>query len=99
MEAILDFSRDLDVSLFDRVVNALYSGAGQEQKMAQSIISQFQDHPEAWGRVDLILTTSQSLQTKYIALQVLERLIQTKWKILPREQGLGIPCSLSSSLR
>eukprot|EP00158_Paraphelidium_tribonemae_P007842 Partr_v1_DN28378_c0_g1_i2_m78613 putative exportin-1 len=90
MEAILDFSRDLDVSLFDRVVNALYSGAGQEQKMAQSIISQFQDHPEAWGRVDLILTTSQSLQTKYIALQVLERLIQTKWKILPREQGLGI---------
>jgi exportin-1 len=61
-----------------------------QQKKAQIIIAQFQQHPEAWQRVDFILTHSNSLQTKYIALQVLEKLIQTKWKILPREQCSAI---------
>jgi hypothetical protein len=30
MEGILDFSRDLDVQLFDQVVNTLYSGSGAQ---------------------------------------------------------------------
>lgn len=29
-QAILDFSQDLDVGLFDRVVNAFFMGSGQE---------------------------------------------------------------------
>ena len=91
MEQVLDFSRDLDLALLDRVVGCLYSGQGQEQKQAQQIISQFQQHPDSWTRVDIILASAAvSMQTKFIALQVLERLIQAKWKILPREQCLGI---------
>ena len=30
MDAILDFSRELDVTLFDRVVGTLYSGHGAD---------------------------------------------------------------------
>jgi hypothetical protein len=32
--------------------------------MAQTIITQFQDHPDAWSRVDAILAKSPSLQAK-----------------------------------
>ncbi|QRW27605.1 nuclear export receptor CRM1 [Rhizoctonia solani] len=88
--AILDFSRDLDIGLFDRVVNAFYLGSGQEQKQAQAVLTQFQEHPDAWQRVPVILETSGSMQSKYIGLQILEKLIQTRWKILPEDQRQGI---------
>lgn len=37
-----------------------------------------------------ILETSQNTQTKYIALQIMDRLIKTRWKVLPEEQRSGI---------
>lgn len=42
-----------------------------------------------WTQVDSILELSGSLNTKYFALQVLEILIRTRWKALPREQCEG----------
>ena len=33
-----------------------------------------------------ILETSSNTQTKYIALQIMDRLIKTRWKVLPEEQ-------------
>ncbi|KAI9469274.1 CRM1 C terminal-domain-containing protein [Coemansia mojavensis] len=90
MEAILDFNQDLDVGLFDRVVETLFSGKGNEQKMAQQVLTQFTDHEMSWARADRILTESNSLQSKFIALQILEKLIQTKWKILDEDPRNGI---------
>ncbi|KAL5635442.1 hypothetical protein ACGC1H_004287 [Rhizoctonia solani] len=90
MEGILDFSRDLDIGLFDRVVNAFFLGSGQEQKQAQAVLTQFQEHPDAWQRVPVVLETSGSMQSKYIGLQILEKLIQTRWKVLPEDQRQGI---------
>ena len=37
-----------------------------------------------------ILEHSSSPQTKYIALQIMDKLIKSKWKILPEEQRSGI---------
>lgn len=90
MEAILDFTREFDVQLFDRIVNTFYTGRGADQHMAQQVLTQFQENPDAWTRADVILTHSQVAQSKYIALQVLEKVIQTRWKILPVEQSQGI---------
>ena len=36
-QAILDFSQDLDVALMDNVVMAMYTGAGDDQRMAQQL--------------------------------------------------------------
>eukprot|EP00727_Mastigamoeba_balamuthi_P006331 m51a1_g2318 putative exportin-1 (1057) ;mRNA; f:487141-490960 len=85
MEAVLDFSQPLDVSLLDRVVAAFYSG-GPESARAQQVLTQLQQHPDAWTRVDRILETSQNPSTKYLALQILEGVIKYRWKVLPREQ-------------
>ncbi|CDK27251.1 unnamed protein product [Kuraishia capsulata CBS 1993] len=90
MEAILDFSKDLDVALLDKVVETFYSGSGDERKKAQDVITEFQNHPDAWTKADQILQLSQDSQSKYIALSILDKLIQTKWKMLPDEQRLGI---------
>lgn len=90
MEGILDFDKEFDVALMDQVVMAFYTGSGAEQQMAQQILTQFQEHPDAWVRVPNILESSSHPQTKYIGLQILEKLITTRWKTLPEDQRQGI---------
>ncbi|KAI8062519.1 CRM1 C terminal-domain-containing protein [Gongronella butleri] len=81
-ESILDFSKELDVSALDQVVNTLYSGSGSDQQVAQRVLTQFQENEEAWTKVDGILEHSKLPQTKFIALQILEKFIQTRWNTL-----------------
>ncbi|WFC98328.1 Karyopherin transporter [Malassezia yamatoensis] len=90
MEAILDFSQELDLALLDNIVEAMYSGTGSDQKLAQQTLAQFQEHPDAWQRVPVILQQSSRSHTKFISLQILDRLISTRWKVLPVDQQQGI---------
>lgn len=90
MDSILDFTKDLDIQLLDKVVETFYAGSGPDQKVAQDVITKFQEHPDAWQKADQILQFSSNSQTKYIGLSILDKLIQTKWKMLPDEQRKGI---------
>ncbi|GMM38439.1 exportin [Saccharomycopsis crataegensis] len=90
MESILDFSKDFDVELLDRVVMVFYSGSGPERQTAQQVLTAFQEHPDSWQRAGQILESSKDPQSKYIALQILDKLITSRWKLLPMEQRLGI---------
>ncbi|THH07436.1 hypothetical protein EW145_g3385 [Phellinidium pouzarii] len=91
MEALLDFSNEhLDVELLDRVVMTFYSGSGSEQQAAQRVLTQFEEHPESWARVPDILERSSFQQSKYIGLQILEKVVQTRWKLLPDGERQGI---------
>lgn len=58
--------------------------------MAQDVLTRLKEHPEAWTRVDTILEYATNQQTKYYALQILEQVIKTRWKALPRVQCEGI---------
>ncbi len=60
-----------------------------QQRMAEEILTRFKELPEAWTQADTILERSNNQKTKYFALQILEALIKTKWKALPREQCEG----------
>ena len=51
---LLDFNQKLDIGLLDRVVGTLYSGSGDQQKMAQEVLTTLKDHPDAWTKVSLI---------------------------------------------
>ena len=88
--SLLDFNQKLDISLLDNVINSMYTGQGETQKRAGEILSTLKEHPDAWTRVDTILEFSQNQQTKYFALQILEKTIKTKWKILPKNQTEAI---------
>ncbi|XP_072170953.1 exportin-1-like [Diadema setosum] len=87
---LLDFSQKLDINLLDTVVGCMYNGEGPEQQMAQQILTSLKEHPDAWTRVDTILEYSSNQQTKYYGLQILENVIKTRWKVLPRTQCEGI---------
>lgn len=90
MEDILDFTKDLDLSLFDNIVDVFYLGSGYEHQQAKSILGQFKDHPEAWKRSDQILSNSNNLQSKYIALTCLDDLIKSRWKTISKNETIGI---------
>lgn len=87
---LLDFNQKLDINLLDSVVNCLYTGIGADQKAAQEVLTTLKEHPDAWTRVDTILEFSPNQQTKFYGLQILEQVIKTRWKALPREQCEGI---------
>lgn len=87
---LLDFNQKLDIGLLDNIVSCLYASKGEQLRLAQEVLTTLKEHPDAWTRVDSILEFSQNLQTKYYALQILEEVIKTRWKVLPRNQCEGI---------
>jgi exportin-1 len=50
----------------------------------------FQNHADAWTRVDAILDRASFPETKLIALNILDKTVKERWKILPKEQCEGI---------
>lgn len=63
-----------------------------QQRLARDVLTTLKEHPpQAWTRVDTIFEFSSNQETKYnYALQILEAVIKTRWKTLPREQCEGI---------
>jgi hypothetical protein len=61
---LLDFSGKVDMTLLDAVVNCFYNTVGPQQQVAQQVLTQFREHPEAWTQVDNILELSQNQETK-----------------------------------
>lgn len=86
---LLDFSLP-DAEFLQQLeakVQQLYGARSEEERRAaQSELTAFQMHPQAWVRVDKILDASESSEpSKFFALQVLESLIKYRWKTLPTE--------------
>ena len=48
---LLDFNQKLDIGLLDQVVATMYGGQGQQQKMAQEVLTTLKEHPDAWTKV------------------------------------------------
>ncbi|KAJ3856299.1 CRM1 C terminal-domain-containing protein [Lentinula lateritia] len=69
---------------------AFYTSSGPEQQMAQQVLTRFEENPDSWTKVPSILENSNFPQAKYIGLQILEKLITTRWKTLPEGQRQGI---------
>ena len=81
---------EFDINQLDAIVTAFYNGSGSTQQEAQITLTEFQNNPSSWTKVDQILQYSQNNQTRFIALSILDKLIKTRWKSLPREQQIGI---------
>ena len=78
------------VALLDEIVTALYSTDQSVMSQANEILTEFQQHGDSWQHVDIILENSNSNNTKFIALNVLESTVKNKWKVLPADQKNGI---------
>ncbi|CAD5224178.1 unnamed protein product [Bursaphelenchus okinawaensis] len=80
----------IDVDTLDQVVMIMNKGVGENQRAASELLSAFKTDARSWTKVDAILEYSKHVETKYFGLQILEQLIQTRWKSLPRDQCEGI---------
>ncbi|KAF2100803.1 hypothetical protein NA57DRAFT_74400 [Rhizodiscina lignyota] len=80
----------MSIAELDAAVRAFYEGRGETQKQAQNTLNQFKENPDAWLMVDKILSDATYPQTKFLGLQVLDHVILTRWKVLPRDQCQGI---------
>ncbi|KAA8895473.1 CRM1 C terminal-domain-containing protein [Sphaerosporella brunnea] len=80
----------ISIDELDKHVREFYEGRGAEQKTAQQILNQFRENPDSWILVDKILESANYPQTKFLGLQVLDNVIQTRWKVLPKDQRQGI---------
>lgn len=56
---LLDFNQKLDITLLDNIVGCMYTGIGEQQRLAQELLTTLKEHPNAWTRVDTILEYSQ----------------------------------------
>jgi exportin-1 len=90
MEALLDFSRPTDIALLDRVVLAMHRSPEPQRGQADRVLNAFRGHADAWTRVDSVLEANVSVETKFFALQILESVIQYRWKSLPKVQREGV---------
>ncbi|KAI8370218.1 armadillo-type protein [Blakeslea trispora] len=80
-----------NVAELDSVVQSFYEGTSPaERQKAQVVLTEFQNNADSWQLVDRILEQSSSLQTKFIALGILEEFIKVRWNTLPIEQRLMI---------
>uniref|UniRef100_A0A7S0WF70 Importin N-terminal domain-containing protein n=1 Tax=Chlamydomonas leiostraca TaxID=1034604 RepID=A0A7S0WF70_9CHLO len=94
---LLDFNQPIDVPLLEATVELMYGAANGDQRVAaERLLLQFQEHPLAWQRVDVILGQAKNESTKYFALQILENVIRYKWGALPVDQREGIKTFLSN---
>ncbi|GFY83939.1 exportin 1A [Actinidia rufa] len=90
-EKLRDLSQPIDVGLLDATVAAFYgTGSKEERTAADHILRELQNNPEMWLQVVHILSSTQNLNTKFFALQVLEGVIKYRWNALPVEQRDGM---------
>ncbi|CAH1430150.1 unnamed protein product [Lactuca virosa] len=90
-EKLRDLSHPIDVALLDATVAAFYgTGSKEERTAADHILRELQNNPDMWLQVVHILSNTQSLNTKFFSLQVLEGVIKYRWNVLPVEQRDGM---------
>jgi len=87
-QEILDAHKPLNVELFDQVVASFYSGNSSRQ--IHDILAQFEQSPTAWTKAPDIIQKSAAIESKMIALAILEKCIKTRWQILPTQSKKGI---------
>lgn len=93
MECLVDFSRPFDqprLEAFNTVVHYMFANDPVMMGKAHTILNQFKSDANAWTCVDSILMNCPNPHGKFLALQILDEAINTRWQILPDNQKTGI---------
>ncbi len=61
-----------------------------ERKEAERALVVFKDDPSSWLKVHAILDRAQQPQTKFYALQILDEMVKSRWKVVPPQQRLSV---------
>jgi len=79
------------IKLLDEAVKLFYSNPSHPMAMeVGNLLVQLKEDPDLWEAADAILENAEDSNTKFLALQLLEKAIQVRWKILPEDQKNAI---------
>lgn len=90
MERILDTSNEFDIQAFEEVVRLALSPGDKQKREAEQVLLQFKEMPSSWTRIDFIIKNSQREQSKFIALQILEENVKSRWSLFNEEMKTGL---------
>lgn len=90
MEQILDLDKDLNINVFDEIVANANCPDNRKKEEAERILLRFKELPNAWMKVDYILNTSTQQESHYVALQLLEGMVKTKWSLFDEGMKQGL---------
>lgn len=90
MERILQENEEFDMNLFDQIVLNANNPISNDKQKSEDILIKFKNKNSSWTKVDYILKNSTIQQSHYVALQILEDTIKTKWYILDENIKSGI---------
>jgi exportin-1 len=87
---LLDLSKSFDSDLLDQICVIAMDGNHPQRAKANDFLIMMKENPDFWKRVDAILETAKQDASKFFGLQVLGEAVNTRWKIIPSDQRLGI---------
>ncbi|KAF9763231.1 Exportin-1 [Nosema granulosis] len=90
MTAILNKDKELDIQLFDEIVLNSNNPLSQNKQLSEEALLKFKNSNNSWTKVDYILKHSKVQQSHYVALQILEEAVKTKWNIFDDSIKQGI---------
>lgn len=90
MEDILNSEKELNIELFDEIVLNSNNPSSNKKAASEEILIKFKNQSTSWTKVDHILKNSKLQQSHYVALQILEETVKTKWYILDESVKRGI---------
>lgn len=90
MEQILDLEKDLNIEVFDEVVTNANCPDNKKKEEAERVLLRFKEHPNSWTKVDYILNNSRQQASHYVALQLLENMVKTKWSLFDEGMRQGL---------
>ena len=88
--SLCDFSTPFDVALLEQVLAVAFDPTNAQNQQAHHVVIQLQEHPDMWQVVSMIIENSTNLMGTIFAVQVLQKVIQQRWKALPAEQRAGM---------
>lgn len=90
MTDILNFEKDFNIELFDQIVLDSNNPVSDKKGQSEEMLLKFKNSDDSWTKVDYILTKSRNQQSHYVALQILEETIKTKWYMFEENVKQGI---------
>ncbi|KAJ5067402.1 exportin-1 [Anaeramoeba ignava] len=73
-------NEQFNLDLFDSIVQIFYYGKENEKQNAHQMLIDFQQNQLSWKYVDLIIQNSNSQESRFIALNILENAIKFNWE-------------------
>lgn len=82
----MDSTNEFRLNDFEQIVTSALDPSSPNHKQSMASLVRFKESSNSWNYIDTILSQSKNTQAHFIALQILEQTIKSKWNAFGNEQ-------------